>query len=272
MGKNQPPRNLRVMFKPQTEISCIVTLINPSRTEGLAFRVADCTFTNLYSVQPNIGVIKPSSTCQVQITRQAQDVNRMAMEKFFIHRIWVHRDTSIDMAFEIMRRDMIMPKLFIYKNADLARFMFKNDNIASFNVVLHEELKAMAETGNSMLYSLLLFIVTLSLQEMYRGKLASSELFTILGGFTSSLVFLFLLTFIGNYQETSGVKTGWGAVKAFPKDDPTKPCKLTAFLGYKAGMTHTVREVEKPGSMILYEVNKISGAVAAKSEPKGRRH
>jgi len=38
------------------------------------------------------------------------------------------------------------------------------------------------------------------------------------------------------------------AVKSFPKDDPTKPCKLTAFLGYKAGMTHIVREVEKPGS------------------------
>lgn len=37
-------------------------------------------------------------------------------------------------------------------------------------------------------------------------------------------------------------------VKAFPKDDPTKPCRLTAFLGYKAGMTHIVREVEKPGS------------------------
>lgn len=55
-------------------------------------------------------------------------------------------------------------------------------------------LKPMAEAGNSMLYSLLLFVVTLSLQEMYRGKLASSELFTILGGFTSSLVFLFLLT------------------------------------------------------------------------------
>lgn len=37
-------------------------------------------------------------------------------------------------------------------------------------------------------------------------------------------------------------------VKAFPKDDPTKACSLTAFLGYKAGMTHIVREVEKPGS------------------------
>ena len=37
-------------------------------------------------------------------------------------------------------------------------------------------------------------------------------------------------------------------MKAFPKDDPGKPCRLTAFVGYKAGMTHIVREVEKPGS------------------------
>lgn len=41
-------------------------------------------------------------------------------------------------------------------------------------------------------------------------------------------------------------------VKAFPKDDPAKPCRLTAFLGYKAGMTHIVREVEKPGSSELH--------------------
>uniref|UniRef100_A0A2N9IMX0 60S ribosomal protein L3 n=1 Tax=Fagus sylvatica TaxID=28930 RepID=A0A2N9IMX0_FAGSY len=41
-----------------------------------------------------------------------------------------------------------------------------------------------------------------------------------------------------------------GKVKAFPKDDQTKPCRLTAFLGYKAGMTHIVREVEKPGSKL----------------------
>lgn len=39
-----------------------------------------------------------------------------------------------------------------------------------------------------------------------------------------------------------------GAVKSFPKDDPTKQCRLTAFLGYKSGMTHIVREVDKPGS------------------------
>jgi large subunit ribosomal protein L3e len=39
-----------------------------------------------------------------------------------------------------------------------------------------------------------------------------------------------------------------GKVKSFPKDDPSKPCHLTAFIGYKAGMTHIVRDVDKPGS------------------------
>eukprot|EP01071_Lankesteria_metandrocarpae_P001981 Lankesteria_metandrocarpae@DN2005_c0_g1_i1.p1 len=41
-----------------------------------------------------------------------------------------------------------------------------------------------------------------------------------------------------------------GKVKAFPKDDPSKPPHFTAFMGYKAGMTHIVREVEKPGSKL----------------------
>ena len=39
-----------------------------------------------------------------------------------------------------------------------------------------------------------------------------------------------------------------GRIKSFPKDDPTLPPHLTAFVGFKAGMTHIVREVEKPGS------------------------
>jgi len=41
-----------------------------------------------------------------------------------------------------------------------------------------------------------------------------------------------------------------GKVKAFPKDDQSKPVHLTGFLGYKAGMTHIVREVDKPGSKV----------------------
>ncbi|EPX72865.1 60S ribosomal protein L3 [Schizosaccharomyces octosporus yFS286] len=39
-----------------------------------------------------------------------------------------------------------------------------------------------------------------------------------------------------------------GKVKAFPKDDSSKPVHLTAFLGYKAGMTHIVRDLDRPGS------------------------
>ena len=42
-----------------------------------------------------------------------------------------------------------------------------------------------------------------------------------------------------------------GRVKAFPRDDSKKPIHLTAFMGYKAGMTHIVREVDKPGSSKL---------------------
>jgi large subunit ribosomal protein L3e len=41
-----------------------------------------------------------------------------------------------------------------------------------------------------------------------------------------------------------------GRVRKFPKDDTTKPCHLTAFMGYKAGMTHIMRESNKPGAKI----------------------
>lgn len=45
-------------------------------------------------------------------------------------------------------------------------------------------------------------------------------------------------------------RTYRGRIKAFPKDDKSKPIHLTAFLGYKAGMTHIVRDVDKPGSKV----------------------
>jgi len=41
-----------------------------------------------------------------------------------------------------------------------------------------------------------------------------------------------------------------GKVKAFPKDDISKPVHLSSFISYKAGMTHVVREVDKPGSKL----------------------
>jgi len=41
-----------------------------------------------------------------------------------------------------------------------------------------------------------------------------------------------------------------GRVRSFPRDDPSKGAHLTAFMGYKAGMTHILREVNKPGSKL----------------------
>ncbi|KAG5355314.1 60S ribosomal protein [Yarrowia sp. C11] len=39
-----------------------------------------------------------------------------------------------------------------------------------------------------------------------------------------------------------------GKAKSFPKDDKSKPVALTAFLGYKAGMTTIVRDLDRRGS------------------------
>lgn len=41
-----------------------------------------------------------------------------------------------------------------------------------------------------------------------------------------------------------------GRIRSFPRDDAKKPCHLTAFAGFKAGMTHIVRDVNKPGSKL----------------------
>jgi len=45
-------------------------------------------------------------------------------------------------------------------------------------------------------------------------------------------------------------RTHRGRVRAFPKDNEKAACHLTAFMGYKAGMTHVLREVTKPGSKL----------------------
>ena len=39
-----------------------------------------------------------------------------------------------------------------------------------------------------------------------------------------------------------------GRVKTFPRDDAANAPHLTAFMAYKAGMTHIVREFNRPGS------------------------
>merc|ERR1711953_506973 len=60
-----------------------------------------------------------------------------------------------------------------------------------------------------------------------------------------------------------------GKVKAFPKDDAKKPVHLTSFLGFKAGMTHIVREVERPGTK--GGAREIVEAVTIIETPRGLR-
>jgi len=57
-----------------------------------------------------------------------------------------------------------------------------------------------------------------------------------------------------------------GRVKAYPKDDPSKPVHLTAFIGYKAGMTHVVRDVERPGSK-LHKKEIVEAATVIEAPP-----
>jgi len=57
-----------------------------------------------------------------------------------------------------------------------------------------------------------------------------------------------------------------GKVKAFPQDDPKKPVHLTAFLGYKAGMTHIVRELERVGSK-MHKKEVVEAATIIETPP-----
>nr|XP_043619976.1 vesicle-associated protein 1-3-like [Erigeron canadensis] len=84
------PEELRFTFKPKTQMSCTVKLINKSNLSHMAFKVKT-THPKLYSVKPRAGLIKPYETCEVVIMRQAQLVmplpREMAKEKFLIERI-----------------------------------------------------------------------------------------------------------------------------------------------------------------------------------------
>lgn len=75
-----------------------------------------------------------------------------------------------------------------------------------------------------------------------------------------------------------------GRIRSFPKDDAKKPIHLTAFMGYKAGMTHVTRHHEKregkkiikkdivePVTIIECPPIKIVGLVGYVETPRGLR-
>mmetsp|Transcript_21137 Transcript_21137/g.42321 ORF Transcript_21137/g.42321 Transcript_21137/m.42321 type:complete len:390 (+) Transcript_21137:106-1275(+) len=52
------------------------------------------------------------------------------------------------------------------------------------------------------------------------------------------------------YLPKKRTKHHFGRIRSFPRDDASKPCHLTAFRAYKAGMTHIVRGVDRPGALM----------------------
>jgi len=52
------------------------------------------------------------------------------------------------------------------------------------------------------------------------------------------------------YLPRKRTKKHRGKIRSFPKDNRGQKPHLTAFVGYKAGMTHVVREINRPGSKL----------------------
>ena len=86
------------------------------------------------------------------------------------------------------------------------------------------------------------------------------------------------------YMPKRRTKHTKGKIRSFPKDDKTKPVHLTAFMGYKAGMTHVVRYVEKregkktikkdvvePVTVVETPPMKVVGMVGYIETPRGLR-
>jgi len=61
-------------------------------------------------------------------------------------------------------------------------------------------------------------------------------------------------------------KNHHGKIKSFPKDDQSKPPHFTAFMSYKAGMTHIVRDMDRPGSK-LHKKEVVEAVTLLESPP-----
>ena len=57
-----------------------------------------------------------------------------------------------------------------------------------------------------------------------------------------------------------------GRIRSFPRDNKLKPVHLTAFAGFKAGMTHILRHVNRPGAK-LHEKETLEAVTIIETPP-----
>ncbi|KAK1410695.1 hypothetical protein QVD17_37234 [Tagetes erecta] len=79
------PHELRIIFELGKQSSCSIRLVNKS-DHHVAFKIKT-TSSSKYCVRPNIGVIKPTRTCDLTVTMQAQNVappDLICNDKFLI--------------------------------------------------------------------------------------------------------------------------------------------------------------------------------------------
>lgn len=55
---------------------------------------------------------------------------------------------------------------------------------------------------------------------------------------------------------------------SFPKDDASKPVHLTASMGYKAGMTTVVRDLDRPGAK-MHKKEIVEAVTVIETPPVG---
>ncbi len=95
-------------------------------------------------------------------------------------------------------------------------------------------------------------------------------------------------SFLGNEQAVIGEKCEYNNQlrmqrrllishsKSFPKDNPKEPVHLTAAMGYKAGMTTIVRDLDRPGAK-MHKKEVVEAVTVIETPPvsivymKGRR-
>ena len=58
-----------------------------------------------------------------------------------------------------------------------------------------------------------------------------------------------------------------GRIRSFPKDDASKKPHFTAFTGYKAGMTHIIREIKRNKDSILNNREALEAVTIIETPP-----